>query len=481
MNLQLIVLFLLLIFVPFETTKILSNIKYSYKPGARCLIQAPKHFNVDSPINPFMLRRFIKDLLNFLHMNKVNCSFSYIENIDFGSPNENGSYNGLIGMVQHGQQDVAMILVRPDSLPYEPGKVTPTFFPADVTIVSRRNESKKISYEFIKVLDFDMTIYIYFLTCLFFFFGCSYSFCEIVFSDKTTCKNFFQKYLNTVREAIDLVIDQETFSPSSMTGRVLSISACLFCFFAIYGILFNNISADMVVNIKPPVIDSLEDLLDHPVKPYMTKNTFIHSSLKSSPKGSKLHELWLKVSASNNDLMTLDELSSPKSLNITTNILDDIVQSKKAMILPNYFSETWSKLLICMFYPKESSKLYQASQLFAPGMLTSLMNPKIDLYTEKIFTYMLTTLLETDLLKGGVQIMAKDAPVLMNIDSRENKYNRRVIQCVEQRNEDQLAEMGFSPLRAKNLSKVFRIYFVMTIFAFILNICESFYLVFIEQ
>lgn len=458
--------FLFIFFV--KSTKVSQRFEHLYSPNSRCVVQSLSFY---SKLGTGSIPPFWKGLLEKVyHFHRLNCTQKVIEYEATGLPDENGTYNGLIGQIQRNLQDIAFVLVRPDSLPFEPGKIGAVVGPADVTVVSHRNESKRTVYELTHFLDLDRTVYFYSIFCLFFLFACLYSFCEVYLrNQRSSLKRFMKKYRETVHKIIDLLFDQEGFESRTRTGMILAFFASLFIFFSIHGILLNNISADLVVNVKPPTIDSLDDLLEHPIQPLVAKKLFIHELLKASPKGSRLHRLWLRTGANgSNGILDFDISNGASAFPKAYNLLEDLAKSEKALILPNIFIEVTFKPSMCLYMPKETSKFNVAENLFAPGLFTGLMSNKIHPYTEKAVNYIFSTIFESHFLMAAARFSTYDMPSMFECLGKSGiQYNGKVIQCIGKKNENQQNALKFNALKLINIASLFRVYLYLSLFAFI--------------
>lgn len=402
----------------------------------------------------------------------LNCSVVLIKYHDSGTPDENGTYNGAIGLIQQNKQDLSFVAVRPDSLPFEPGKISPVLSPADATIISRKNDSKNVTHELTDFLEFDNTVYVYSGVVLFFVFSTIYSFTENFFSrENFILSNFFDIYASTLQRIIFTLMNQDHFFPFSTAGKVLVFSVSLFSFFGIHGILFNTINADLVVNINPPKIDSLDDLLRSDLQPVIAKKFFLYELLKASPRDSNLNLLWLRVSSTRKGIFDFDPDNPNTIISTASRLINEVFESKSAIIIPNSMAHIF-KPILCITISDISRNIRQSEELLAPGILTMLMSHKIDPYVEKVFTYYLQTAFETDIIEGAIQRLTPELPKLLQ--GGNLKYDRRVIQCSGKETGNQRNNLNFRPFKVKDMASLFYSYLFMCFISFICHIFTLF-------
>ena len=101
-----------------------------------------------------------------------------------------------------------------------------------------------------------------------------------------------KKYFSNCFKVLTLFVGQEQFELSMASSYVLILSIAVFSSILVSGILLNIVGADLIVKRGPPVIDSLDDLLNSPMKPVLPKRFFSYAMAKSSPPGTKMNKLW---------------------------------------------------------------------------------------------------------------------------------------------------------------------------------------------
>ena len=452
-----------------DALSIRNRLAQLYDPNARCKVQMASTTMPDCETSGYMsVISFIKSLTAF---GGNNCSIEYVHYDEPGLPDENGTYNGAIGLIQQDRQDLAMVFVRPDALPFEPGKLTPVFSPADVTIISHRNRSRMATHELIHFLYKDPSAYAYSCIFLFFIFSSLYAFVDITLSfTKLNAKSFLKRYFRTFQQVTALLVDQEGFGPVSITGKVLCWTISVYYFVLICALLLNTIGAYLVVSIPANNINSLDDLLQHTLQPYIVKNLFLYELLKASPPHSKLHQLWLRTGAVNKGIFFMNANNRKAAFEDIGNLLGEISSSSSALVVQNYAFDIGLRTSLCMYYP-EMENSAQAKELFAPGIVTGLMSSKTHPFVQKVISYIFTSIFETQLITGLVRNSIADSQSMFSL-----AYNSRVIKCAESTTEFLPQEPFFAPFKLTDMASLFIAYLVLSLSSlipFAFSLCYS--------
>lgn len=376
---------------------------YPHDKNARCLVAFPSQ----SRSYPFpdwkLYKYFPRATVNTVK--RFNCTFKNVAFTETGQVNATGHYNGFIGILQRDEADFAPLYVRPDSLPFEPVKLTPAIMAADVIILTHRNESKWVDREIIHfVKTVPMSFYIYSSASMFFIFACLYSFVECLRENVTVdSTNFIEYYKKTYYSTFRFVLHQDKFDANGPTCRTLFLSLAIFIFL-IANYYVSQIGTDLKAKLPPEQIDSLEDLLEKPsISPLILKNLFLYELIKASPKDSILSKLWerinenLDVSIVHNDATDLQGC-----MKIADKALGLVDTSKAALLIPG---SVWNAFVasICIFAPEKNRMLRISDEFFAGGILTTGLSKNIHPSIYARVHYHLTTINEIAMLQGYIQ------------------------------------------------------------------------------
>lgn len=443
--------------------------KNLYNPNARCLFMSPAqaaHLNDPEASVPIQIKALFTMFSTSMKRIPLNCSMVYVKYSTPGKPNENGSYDGLIGIVQRDEVDLAWFLIRPDSLPFEPVKFTPPATSADIVIISRKNSSLPVTHELTHFLAFDGIIYVYILITIMFIFSIIYIWVEAFVEENTfDLKKKFIEYIETNIKIIQLFIGQDDLSPNTVTGIVLAFSVCLFIQIFIYGILMSTVGADLVVQITPPRIESLDDLLNSEITPVIFKKLFLLNILKASPSSGKMNKLFDKIMKNPNESLfdiNVNDVSEmmPRFLSLAA----EIDQSKKAIMIPNSVVETFM-IFGCTLFPQKVENTHAGYDLFAAGTLSGVMSKKIDPYLEKVLQFQTRNTLELGVVVGGIKTFKSD--LHQSFPQLERRYDVAMIKCVEGIIDAE--ETVFSPFSLKDFSSLFICYFFICFVIFVIS------------
>lgn len=243
---------------------------------------------------------------------------------------------------------------------------------------------------------------------------------------------------------------------------ILCLCVCIFSFVCIFGIFLNIVGADLVVHVEPDKIDSLNDLLGHTIQPYIVKNLYLFNLLKASPKSSKLHQLWLRTGAVNRGIFDFDPDDQQGTFLKAMDLVDQIDNSTVALIVPNFTFDPAPKSLACLYF-KQLENVTQANELFAPGIIASLMSSKIHPYVEKVYRYIMTTIFETQLFSGALKDVLLESDRMtgsaMRVGSRE-------LRCGERTDDRGPRPPVFLAFTLNDMQTLFKFYFLLTFSAF---------------
>ena len=246
--------------------------------NARCLILVATRTEIEQHEQ---LHKFI----NMVHpidylFKKYNCTLVERDYVTTGSPDENGTYDGFIGIVQRNEVDGAFMLLRYDSLAFEPAKLTPPVGPADIAIYSYKKYGEtREDRDLTSFLDLGLCVYVYLFTTCFFMAPMMLAFCQLNSEQRMNPVTVMKKYIGNCFRVLTLFVGQEQFELSMASSYILILSVGVFTSIWISGILLNTVGADLIVKRGPPVIASLEDLLNSPLKPVFPKIVFGYSAM----------------------------------------------------------------------------------------------------------------------------------------------------------------------------------------------------------
>lgn len=395
---------------------------------------------------------------------KANCSIKLVEYIVHGSPDENGTYDGYIGQMQRHVGDIAYLLARPDSLPYEPMKIGPFFIPGDLSILTHKNESESVlTHEITSFLNINFEMYVYSFIVLFVI-APVVLVLEKLHRKNLEPKKIVKKYLSICNKVFNVLVDQEQFTPKAISARIMVLFVSIFVLIGIFGILLNTVGADLIVKKKASVIDSVDDLLESGILPLVQKRLFEYEMFRSSIPGSQVHKLWVVMQRDLNNSIFDYDLSAGDggvgAIDIAVKTLSRVNRSESAMVMQDVNAHHF-RAGVC-YSKRQFNKLYEifkaihvSSEKFAGGMVSTLMSNQIHPYTEKLFSYVIQTLVETGISSGMQNLLtAKAGEITSSMGyTVDVKYNLEVIQCMEGISEEE--EEKFRPFNTKDLNNLF--------------------------
>ena len=441
-------------------------------------------------------------------LKKLNCSIYTTHEKDFGHPLDNGSYTGLIGIIQRQECDMMVIALRPDSLPHNPGLIGPRLLEADAAIISSKSKKNRVTREILELVnDVDPLVYTYLLSSIVVFSICYTTLVVLESSteNKTEDEDAETKdwnpltvakhFLKTIWESCAAVLDQEHFSPGNYSSRILTLFFTFGLFFGIYGMFLNNVGAGLIRRNGPPNIDSIDYFVNNitHTKPVILKRLYLLNILKSEPKDSTLGKLWSLMEKEQNDtvldvdkdrLESGDEMYRMQVLGKATDLLWEVQTRKKALIMPRAIARNF-KMVGCTMNAVNISRLYISKESFAAGTLNTLMSHAIHPEIRKIFEYYGRAWNEAALMEGMTRISVLDAGSMIPGASATLDYS--ALQCIEDKpltvmkDDPELAaevvtdDESFQQFSLFHLASLFKLWFFGLFAALVLFILEIFY------
>ena len=412
------VLFILVIFTtPSTASRIIDRFGGSYPKNIPCRGHLVSMFND----NIFVVNQYASTYLT--HFKRINCTIEHGIMTEPGLPDSNGTYNGIIGRIQRNEIHFGHVLARPDSLPFEPARISPVLLPGDSIIVSHKNESHNVTTDLTEfIVNADPLFYDYFLIASFMVVVLlTIMTVEFVDQDPLRIASFS---LNTASTCFKAVLKYDSFDTVNVSSSILALSYWMFVFFAVHNLFLSKIGADLVMLKQPHRIDSTEDLVNSKtITPVLIKNLYLFSLMERSRPESQLGRLWSVMKDKQNDSVFNFDLDNPGDAN---NVFIKIKESRKVLLIPKTFIQQLSGSG-CSFLPKLLSSLYFSKESFAEGVLTTLYSFGYNPLLLKISENVMRKDLEMGMLSGAMQTMTPS--ISDSAPGIDLKYNIEAIQC----------------------------------------------------
>ena len=438
------VLFILIIFsAPSTASRIIDRFGGSYPTHIPCRGYLVSVLND----NIFAVKQYMSIYLT--HFKRINCTIEYGISTEPGFPDSNGTYNGIIGRIQRNEIHFGHVLARPDSLPFEPARISPVLLPGDSIIVSHKNESHNVTTDLTEfIVNADPLFYDYFLIASFMVVVLlTIMTVEFVDQDPLRIASFS---LNTASTCFKAVLKYDSFDTVNVSSSILALSYWMFVFFAVHNLFLSKIGADLVMLKQPHRIDSTEDLVNSKtITPVLIKNLYLFSLMERSRPESQLGRLWSVMKDKQNDSVFNFDLNNPGEAN---NLFTEIKESRKALLIPKAFIQLLSGPG-CSFLPKLLSSFYFSKESFAEGVLTTLYSFGYDPLLLKISENVMRSILEMGLLSGVVQTMTPFIPD--SAPGMDLKYNIETIECQTRMFKTEIEEQAWQAFNLTHFRKFF--------------------------
>ena len=440
-----------------QEIKVTERWQYLKTPVMRCTIAIADRFGPEWLKNPSGIGGTIMKWTG-----KTNCSFILSELKEAGNPNSTGHYDGYVGAIQRDEFDSAIFVVRADTLPFEPGKLTPPIYSADVAILSI-TKGKEVSIErgVTSFLDLQLPVRIYVV------FGLFFTVPLILVYDRRHHQNirhpvtFLKCYMHNCNTMLNLFLDQEQFSPHHLFAHVLTFTSSLFMLFAVFGILLSTVGSNMVVKREPQPIDTLDDLLASNRTALVAGTLFAGRVIESAPERTKLHQLKKRVDSITINADDSAQINQFLSVGIQ-NFIDRLANHSAVYLMAEEWARTCMRIS-CFVKGRFQGleKLHQSSESFASGIMTFLMSNKVHPYTEKIISYIFTTMLETG---NWLALSETSKPLIPDMIGYPGmKYDTSTLKCIDKHKEIQ--EQKFTPFSIGHMDRVFALWAILSAIA----------------
>ena len=360
--------------------------------------------HADTAANRRMLEEEVTDLID--GFKRINCTLIRLPATSPGHMDANDTYDGVAGNVQRNEIDIPFFFYRTDFFPIVIGHMGTQGMPADVTIISRKYDPYTQTLPLMKLWasSFDILTVTYVMISVILFTSV-FTLTEdlLVVKSRTRLLKRLLKttYINIFKVFFSFV-DQENFEASSISGRIIVWFFNLFLFFFVHGFVFGSMGADLVALIDPPVINSMYEFTNtSQTQPVIIRQLFLIPLLKKAQPGTDLWHLNSVLKSKNDSNIFSFDISQSftKVQQSLTDLLEEVMRLLKALVIPDLI---WSigKPLLCETQPSLARKIRHSSNLFFPGVFTSIMSLKIDPHLRQYWNYFVGTLCETRILSG---------------------------------------------------------------------------------
>ena len=251
------------------------------------------HVSYDTDGNIVDGNGFMIDLLHLLEKT-VNMTFSISLSIDgkFGGRTENGSFDGMVGMLKRNETDVALLVTFTE----ERNQVidfTKPIFPKDpVTLFAPLGKGEGLSYSgFVNVFSTNVwtmiAAFILILSIAFYMISTS----KINhFHDASDPESF--GFLNSLALSVNIAMQLSyDVIVKSTSARIIYLTGGIMAYilFTYYG---SNLTAQLATVGGSIDIKNFQDVIDKKYKVMVAKSTSQHEILKNAKEGSAMHRVY---------------------------------------------------------------------------------------------------------------------------------------------------------------------------------------------
>lgn len=304
-------------------------------PDTRCLMAMMRN------VPPEYVEVFLR-----LVSNRMNCSVLPIDLSNIGlNIDANGSYDGALGMIQRHEIDGVLYMYRSDYFTVQPGFIATFGLSTDVVITMQKRKYSISTLGLIQLWtsSYDTITVSYVLISIFLFLT-TVSFCC---SPSLRVSVLIRNMSGNLHRSIFAIIDQENFDDVNTASNAAVLFFNLFLLFAIHGIMFGCMGADLISVTDYPVYESLDEFSNtSSVQPTVFSTLWLPAVFKRISPGSELWPLKHAVEAHRQQNMVMINMESQDSMvTIFTELADEMQTFKRASILPTFLIEFFLKCM----------------------------------------------------------------------------------------------------------------------------------------
>ena len=221
----------------------------------------------------------------------MNCSIAYQEWTSVGKEDSNGSYDGAIGYIQRNENDITGLLFPTDMFRMQPAFVATSGLTGGAVIVSKKNETQTQRLTLLRLWanSFDAITAEYVLIVVFLFVAVL-SF--IVSEKRLDAGRWMVNCMSNCCKATIALIGHGSLDPIDESGRIAVLFFNFFILFAVNGITLSTFGADLVYEIDPPIIESVDEFtIDSYTQPAVVKQLYFLEAMQKAEPGSPFWRL----------------------------------------------------------------------------------------------------------------------------------------------------------------------------------------------
>jgi hypothetical protein len=241
-------------------------------------------------------------------------------------------------------------------------------------------------------------------------------------------RSLVSNIIDNMYRSVFAIIDQENFDADDDHARIAVLFFNLFLLFGIHGIMFGLIGSDLVTDIDPPIIQSLDEFSNESfVQPKILKTWWLLPVLEKTRNGSELWPLKQAIEAHADENI----VSVPSDFVVGLSEMTSRLMKgyDKALILPHVFIR-YTRSLACQYAPEMMKGFATSDHSFAQGVFATLINFNIDPVLREMIEFVLMTQAEIGLQSGLIKNSPSHRLAPNPTDQDEDRINK-TNRCLE--------------------------------------------------
>lgn len=290
----------------------------------------------------------------------------------------------------------------------------------------------------------------------------------LVTEDLSKMRNFGKRFAESVEQIVYTILDQELFSRHLRTqaSRILWFFVCESLYVVVIGYFCNYMSTDMVAEVKPSLIDSLQDQMspefEH-VTPTMLESYSAFTFVQNVKPESLVGRFYRRL-LSNRKESLITENSGLQIESIIERLRKGMAEQRMSLAISTDVYDAIGEHILCHLDPSIVINTHRSqSGTFGGGIITSMMSKEIDSQLRSFIEYRFMTMFEIGIVYQEQRISRSET-----INMFETTYE--TIKCLAHVTNDN--GLHFEALQLLGILRTIHISLYCVVFAIFLVVVE---------
>ena len=355
-----------------------------------------------------------------------------LDETKYGTMNEDGIYDGLIGHVQSNRVSTVIGNFPFDSLPNEPGIQVQSPMPSFTPHVY----AKKIRGEYKTGIDI-LYLFTNFKPHHWLYWLISLTICSVVYvmlehfpAFEFKRRTMLQRFIRSYYDYFMLAIDMSPATVSHLTSvTILWTAIVIAVYYGIHMIFMSTLSADLAARGTDKWIARFDDLLNDPTfrnfTPTITNMCNMVGVLSRSRDGTEARKLYNKI-ISNGSVLNFGSLDMEGRGSMMTGLMNDLAHGNRSYIEDSTMIDLLMETMLCPYMPNQVKVLVKSEESLYNSPSVTLISHGTHPDIVKLYVYRSQNVVEFGMIPGAIPINIADAMEEFGI-----KKNAEAFRCID--------------------------------------------------